>query len=140
MLKKSFLGLSNPRIEYELLPVKVPEPEKVAASKTVTLFHPNNGQPSAAPAFQTGDRVRISGRVEHRHHRVPAYVKGHAGVVERVCAEQGQPELLALGDDGKPQQTLYRVHFNQQRLWDDYTGTADDSLEIEIFEHWLEPA
>jgi electron transport complex protein RnfC len=58
MLKKSFLGLTNPRIEYELLPVKVPEPEKVAASKTVTLFHPKNGEASPAPAFQTGDRVR----------------------------------------------------------------------------------
>ena len=58
MLKKSFLGLSNPRIEYQLLPVKVPAPEKVTAAKTVTLFHPNNGEQSAAPAFQTGDRVR----------------------------------------------------------------------------------
>ena len=58
MLKKSFLGLSNQRIEYELLPVKVPEPEKVAASKTVTLFHPSNTEPSAAPAFQAGDRVK----------------------------------------------------------------------------------
>ncbi|MBW2705482.1 MAG: hypothetical protein JRD84_04155, partial [Deltaproteobacteria bacterium] len=58
MLKKSFLGLTNPRIEYELLPVKVPEPERVAPSKTVTLFHPKNGDQSAAPAFQTGDRVK----------------------------------------------------------------------------------
>ena len=58
MLKKSFLGLSNTRIEYELLPVKVPKPEKVAASKTVTLFHPNNTERSAAPAFQSGDRVK----------------------------------------------------------------------------------
>jgi len=58
MLKKSFLGLTNSRIEYELLPVKMPEPEKVAAAKTVTLFHPKNGDQSAAPAFQTGDRVR----------------------------------------------------------------------------------
>ena len=58
MLKKSFLGLSNSRIEYELLPVKEPEPEKVAATKTVTLFHPQNGEQSAAPGFQTGDRVK----------------------------------------------------------------------------------
>jgi electron transport complex protein RnfC len=58
MLKKSFLGLSNSRIEYELLAVKAPEPEKVAATKTVTLFHPKNGDQSAAPAFQTGDRVK----------------------------------------------------------------------------------
>jgi len=58
MLKKSFLGLTNPRIDYELLPVKVPEPEQVTPAKTVTLFHPKNGAPSAAPVFQVGDRVK----------------------------------------------------------------------------------
>jgi electron transport complex protein RnfC len=63
MLKKSFLGLTTPRIEYELLPVKVPEPERVAPSKTVTLFHPKNGDPSAAPAFQTGDRVKTGQKI-----------------------------------------------------------------------------
>ena len=73
MLKKSFLGLTNPRIEYELLPVKVPEPEKVTASKTVTLFHPNNGVNSAAPAFQTGDRV-VTGQKLALSDDDPAYV------------------------------------------------------------------
>jgi electron transport complex protein RnfC len=63
MLKKSFLGLTNPRIEYELLPVKVPEPERVAPSKTVTLFHSKNGDQSAAPAFQTGDRVKTGQKI-----------------------------------------------------------------------------
>lgn len=59
MLKKSFLGLSNLRIEYELLPIKVPPvSEKVMASKTVTLFHPINGKPNPTPAYQTGDRVK----------------------------------------------------------------------------------
>jgi len=63
MLKKSFLGLTNFRNEYELLPVKVPEPEKVTASKTVTLFHPKNGNHTAAPAFQTGDRVKTGQKI-----------------------------------------------------------------------------
>jgi electron transport complex protein RnfC len=63
MLKKSFLGLTSPRIEYELLPVKVPEPERVAPSKSVTLFHPKNGDQSAAPAFQTGDQVKTGQKI-----------------------------------------------------------------------------
>lgn len=63
MLKKSFLGLTNLRIEYELLPVKAPEPEKVAATKTITLLHPKNGDQSAAPAFQTGDRVKTGQKI-----------------------------------------------------------------------------
>ena len=92
------------------------------------------------PRFAAGDRVRISDREELRHHRVPAYVKGRMGVVERVCAAQGQPELLAGGGDGKPFQTVYRVHIPQTALWFEYEGPARDSLEIEIFEHWLESA
>jgi electron transport complex protein RnfC len=58
MLKKSFLGLSNLRIEYELLPVKVAVPEKVTASKTVTLFHPINGNSNPKSAYRIGDKVK----------------------------------------------------------------------------------
>ena len=36
------------------------------------------------PAFQVGERVRIADRTPPVHHRVPAYVKGHEGVIERV--------------------------------------------------------
>lgn len=90
--------------------------------------------------FKVGDQVRISDRREARHHRVPAYVKGHLGTIERVCGAQGQPELLALGESGEPKQTVYRVHLDQTRLWQDYQGPGRDALEIEIFDHWLEPA
>jgi nitrile hydratase len=31
------------------------------------------------------------------------------------------------------------VRIPQNRLWQDYDGTAGDDLDIEIFEHWLEP-
>ena len=90
--------------------------------------------------FKVGDQVRISDREEVRHHRVPAYVKGHTGTVERVCQAQGSPELLALGESGEPKQTVYRVHINQNQLWPEYPGPALDTLEIEVFEHWLDPA
>ncbi len=90
--------------------------------------------------FQDGERVRILDRVETRHHRVPAYVKGHMGRIERVCSAYGQPELLATGGSGEPFQTLYRVRLMQTDLWPEYGGRPGDTLEIEIFEHWLESA
>lgn len=61
-------------------------------------------------------------------------------MVERVCAAYGQPETLAVGGDGQPLQTLYRVRLLQRDLWPAYQGAEQDTLEIEIFEHWLEPA
>lgn len=90
--------------------------------------------------FQIGQRVRIADRDPPQHNRTPRYVRGQVGVVERVCPAFGQPELLAYRGDGKPFQTLYRVRLNQKDLWPDYRETAGDHLEVEIFEHWLEPA
>jgi len=90
--------------------------------------------------YSTGDRVRIATRFDERHHRVPAYVKGHTGVIERVCQAQVQPELSAYHDPGEPRQTVYRVRLDQHDLWSNYPGPDGDTLEIEIFEHWLESA
>ncbi len=88
--------------------------------------------------FSTGDTVRISARYPAGHHRVPNYVKGLTGTIERVCNAFGQPESLATGGDGEPMTTLYRVRLQQTDIWPDYDGDPADQLELEIFEHWLE--
>jgi nitrile hydratase len=92
-----------------------------------------------APRFQVGERVRIADRTPPVHHRVPSYAKGHTGTIERVCGLHGEPEKFIRGD-GKPLQRIYRVRIDQPALWNDYEGSATDKLDIEIFEHWLEPA
>jgi nitrile hydratase len=92
-----------------------------------------------APKFAEGQWVRISDRTPPVHHRVPSYAKGHIGVIERVCGMHGEPEKFIRGD-GKPAQRVYRVRIPQISLWDSYDGTDRDKLELEIFEHWLEPA
>jgi electron transport complex protein RnfC len=63
MLKKSFFGLSRFRIEYELLPARQPEPDKVMPTKKVTLFHSKNGNQNAAASFQTGDKVKTGQKI-----------------------------------------------------------------------------
>ena len=92
-----------------------------------------------APKVSAGQRVRIADRTPPGHHRVPAYAKGQVGVIERVCGMHGEPEKFIRGD-GKPAQRIYRVSIPQTELWNFYDGTDGDKLEIEIFEHWLEPA
>lgn len=92
----------------------------------------------SAPVFRAGQRVRIADRTPPVHHRVPSYVKGSIGTVERVCGVHGQPEKFIRGD-GRPKQRIYRVRIPHAELWPDYEGTRTDQLEIEIFEHWLEP-
>ena len=91
------------------------------------------------PVYAPGQKVRIVDRTPPVHHRVPSYAKGHVGVIERVCGMHGEPEKFIRGD-GTPAQRIYRVSIPQTELWSAYDGAAGDILEIEIFEHWLEPA
>lgn len=95
----------------------------------------------AAPRFAPGETVHVIADFERTGHiRTPWYCRDKTGVVERICGAFGNPEDLAFGGDGMPAQPLYRVRFRQADLWDGYGGPANDSVEIEIFEHWLEAA
>jgi nitrile hydratase len=84
--------------------------------------------------------VRIIASNPPGHRRVPTYARGRTGTVERVCGEFANPEELAYGFDGLPKRVLYRVCIKQTDIWPDYKGSAKDLLELEIYEHWLEPA
>jgi nitrile hydratase len=90
--------------------------------------------------FKPGDAVRILDSNPPGHRRVPVYARGRRGVIERVCGEFANPEELAYGFDGLPKRPLYRVRIPQTDIWPDYKGNAKDMLELEIYEHWLEPA
>jgi nitrile hydratase len=92
------------------------------------------------PHFQVGDRVRVRVAYPHGHCRTPHYCRGKAGTVERICGEFRTPEALAYGRDGLPKAPLYRIRFPQSVMWPDYAGPKDDTIDIEIYEHWLEPA
>jgi nitrile hydratase len=88
--------------------------------------------------YKAGDRVRVRSANPLGHIRTPFYIRGHAGVIERLCGTFGNPEELAQMRSGEPKQPLYRVRFRQAEVWPDYRGGADDVLEVEIFQHWLE--
>jgi len=40
-----------------------------------------------------------------------------------------------LPTDDRP---LYKVRFLQSELWPSYSGSARDSVELDLYEHWLE--
>jgi hypothetical protein len=89
--------------------------------------------------FRAGDAVTVRTAYPPGHIRTPYYIRGKRGVVERICGEFANPEELAFGRDGLPKRPLYRVRFGQQHVWPDYGGASEDTVDIEIFEHWLEP-
>jgi nitrile hydratase len=93
-----------------------------------------------APRFKTGDRVAVRVADPPGHLRTPWYIRGHVGVIERLCGAFPNPEELAWNRPGLPRQPLYRVRFHQGEVWPNYRGAPQDTIEIEIYQHWLEPA
>lgn len=92
------------------------------------------------PLFRTGERVRVMKAYPLGHVRTPYYIRGARGVIERLCGAFANPEELAQMRDGLPARPLYRVRFLQREVWPDYRGGRDDTLDVEIFQHWLERA
>jgi nitrile hydratase len=90
------------------------------------------------PAFRAGDPVRVRSAFPPGHIRTPYYIRGKAGRIERVLGVFEDPEERAFGREGVPR-PLYRVRFQQREIWNDYAGPANDTLDVEIYEHWLEP-
>jgi nitrile hydratase len=88
--------------------------------------------------FKAGQRVRVRNAHSLGHIRTPYYIRGKCGLVESLIGEYPNPEELAYARSGLPKKALYRVRFAQNEVWPGYAGPAHDTLDIDIYEHWLE--
>ena len=111
-----------------------------SSSRSVGKMAAAQTPPAIEPRYQPGDRVRVLKMYPPGHVRTPWYIRGHVGLVERFCGAYPNPEELAYRRSGLPAQPLYRVRFLQREVWPDYAGNRDDTVDIEIYQHWLEPA
>ena len=89
--------------------------------------------------FAVGDPVVVCEAWQLGHVRTPTYIRGRAGAIAQVLGPYANPEELAYRRSGLPASILYRVRFRQSDIWPDYAGPADDTLDIELYGHWLEP-
>ena len=89
--------------------------------------------------FQIGDWVKVRKSYSPGHIRTPFFVRGKSGVVKSMLGNFQNPEQLAYGRSGLPEKTLYRISFKQDDLWPNYTGSLEDTVIVDIYEHWLEP-
>ncbi|GMG80895.1 hypothetical protein LNKW23_01070 [Paralimibaculum aggregatum] len=95
--------------------------------------------PAGAARFAPGAAVRVRPGDAPGHLRTPWYLRGRAGRIERICGAFANPEELAYHRDGQPPRVLYRVRFTMAELWGPGAEQPADTLDAEIFEHWLEP-
>ncbi|MFK7943358.1 MAG: SH3-like domain-containing protein [Paracoccaceae bacterium] len=94
--------------------------------------------PQGDPYLSPGQAVRVKTGIAPGHLRTPWYCRGKTGRVERICGAFGNPEELAYNRLDGPDVPLYRVRFSMAEIWGAGAERPDDTLDIEIFEHWLE--
>ena len=94
--------------------------------------------PAGEARFRPGAAVRVRRGDAPGHLRTPWYLRGRRGVVERLCGAFPNPEELAYRRETAPV-PLYRVRFRMDELWGAAAECAADTVDVEVFEHWLEP-
>ncbi|MCB1481052.1 MAG: nitrile hydratase subunit beta [Rhodobiaceae bacterium] len=92
-------------------------------------------QTDTAPRFAPGDRVRARVMNPSGHTRLPRYVRGHSGTIERIHGCHVFPDSAAHGLDEDPQ-WLYGVVFDASEIWGE--ARSRDSLHIDMWEPYLE--
>lgn len=82
-------------------------------------------------------KVRIKSIYPPGHVRAPYYLRGKTGEIEREIGPFGNPEQLAYGLKAE-KKTLYRVRFTMAELWGGAAEAPTDTVDAEIYAHWLE--
>lgn len=83
------------------------------------------------------EHVRVKTMMPPGHVRTPAYLRGKCGVIERQLGAFANPERAAYGLK-KQMQPLVRVRFSMGEVWGDAAENPTDTLDAEIYVHWLE--
>lgn len=93
-------------------------------------------EPSGPARYAVGDRVRTrAGSVDH-HTRLPGYVAGRVGTIERVLGVHVFADTHA-HDLGEQPQWLYTVVFDAGDLWDD--AAPGQRVSVDAWESYLYP-
>jgi nitrile hydratase len=114
---------------------------------TEANVHPEIGFPSIKiwssdrPIYEPGDRVHVLRLEPIAHYRVPIYLRGTEGIIDRVI----RPAFIDNEEEGFGRNAghrgfYYRVAIPMAQIWAEYAGPTTDKLYIEIFETWLERA
>ena len=98
-----------------------------------TIREPERGE----PRFKVGDRVLARELHPVGHTRLPRYVRGKQGIVDRIHGTHAFPDTNAL-ELGEHPQPLYCVRFRARTLWGP-EAPEPDQLYIDLWEDYLQP-
>jgi nitrile hydratase len=91
----------------------------------------------ADPAFAVGDIVTVRNPPASDHTRLPGFLRGHAGVVERVF-EGNYTYFCSTGADGLGESyPVYIVRFEPDDIWGESAEENAGPLYAELYEAYL---
>ena len=91
-----------------------------------------------APRFKPGDRVKARNINPLGHTRLPRYIRGKEGVVQRDHGVFHLPDSRVAGQGDQPQH-IYSVLFSARKLWGP-EAPSKDSLSIDLWDAYLDSA
>ncbi|MGH7354620.1 MAG: nitrile hydratase subunit beta [Candidatus Rokuibacteriota bacterium] len=89
-----------------------------------------------APKFKAGDAVIAKNTNPLGHTRLPRYVRGRRGVVDRDHGVFTFPDTHAAGQGKKPQH-VYSVRFAARELWGP-EASARDAIYVDLWDDYLD--
>jgi nitrile hydratase len=92
----------------------------------------------AHPKFAVGSQVRITNVPADAHSRLPGYLRGRVGTVERVF-EGDYAYFCHTGDGIGDPMPIYIVEFEPTQIWGPRAENGPLTLYAELFEAYLEP-
>jgi nitrile hydratase beta subunit len=108
------------------------------ATRTPRRGIPSAEEPAVKPRFRVGQRVHSRNDNPTGHTRLPRYARDKQGVIVRDHGVYDFPDAVA-HDLGEQRQHVYAVRFAARELWGD-AAAARDSVHLDLFEDYLEPA
>jgi nitrile hydratase subunit beta len=140
LVDKGYVAADEVKEGHALKDTKAPPRGKFTRDQVARILTRGKfARTAQAPAkFKPGDRVRAKNIHPVTHTRLPRYVRGHIGRVERDHGCHVFPDSAATGSGDNPQ-WLYTVVFDGRELWG---ADADPSVKVSIdaFEPYLEAA
>ena len=139
MLKQRALVADDEIAAGRALHEKKPVTRSLTPGDVLKVLHrggPTERETNTQSSFKPGDKVRAKNINPLTHTRLPRYVRGHVGTVERVIGFHVFPDSNAHGAGENPQ-WLYTVVFEGGELWGS-DGDPTTRVSVDAWEPYLE--
>jgi len=94
-------------------------------------------QTEKAPGFRVGDQVKVRQEITAGHTRIPSYVRGRIGIIERHHGAHVFADRNALGR--REAEHLYGIRFSSREIWREEPGeNTDFGVRVDLWEPHLE--